>query len=330
MFEAGLSTSTSSSPSKEQPLLTRLKSCLQLSAAFTETVQQLKETILHQHVTFGLSGMQLGLQSSISRKTSSFSSSSKGAATGVPGENIEVSPSISGIHLQNVEAITSALSEFSTRVNQILGIVNTLAKFRRMAGNLEGLPLVSGLWDAVGDESNVQSHAATPSNADPVVHPIGSLESKGIVFGVSLDTVKEESPVPSSTEGFSIGSASYSESHVQKHSAMSNRTATSCSHTETPPLSRHTSTHTTTAAASASATTIAMVVDSSVKKIQRKLEMGCRGGVAEVFCTHGKKRSTFPTAHGAYCSQVSGLEEKIQTYLQVGFSFTRIYLHYVY
>ena len=57
-----------------------------------------------------------------------------------------VSTCPSGVGLHNVDIIAASMNELSSRVSQVMEIVSTLSQFRKLVGNLRGLPRVSGLW----------------------------------------------------------------------------------------------------------------------------------------------------------------------------------------
>lgn len=54
-----------------------------------------------------------------------------------------VSPSSSGIALQNVDRITADLTSFTQRASEVLKIVSTLSQFRRLGASAIGLPHIS-------------------------------------------------------------------------------------------------------------------------------------------------------------------------------------------
>jgi hypothetical protein len=154
--------SPASAQAKDHQLISTLNSCLELSTAFREFVQQLRDTFLlpgpsytstHRGSTTSTSSHRNTLQKaqlSTRNLLSGASSATKSSSTPA------------GIALSDIDQITRELTDFSVRVSKVLDIISTLAQFRQlnMHKKLEGLPRVAGLWELSLPESYDEQSAS--------------------------------------------------------------------------------------------------------------------------------------------------------------------------
>ena len=166
--------STSQTQTRQHKLIVILNSCLELSTAFKEFVQQLKEAFLQQgHLPFAAGGLPMHRSSNASTVSSTVNNNRNSIPRDVLrkiSESGSSSKTLSstqvGISLGDIEQITNELGDFSTRVAKVLDIISTLSQFRRlnMYGKLEGLPRIASLWDLIvsriGDDEECSSGGA--------------------------------------------------------------------------------------------------------------------------------------------------------------------------
>lgn len=176
-----------------------LSSCLELSTAFKEFVQQLKDTFLQpNHLPYpGGAGAAVNFHRGSNASTGTCSSISyrnsvsRGptlrqiSKSGNSSKTSSAAPQVGG-SLLDVDKITDELRDFSTRVTNVLDIVTTLSQFGQLSmhGGLDGLPRVAGLWEL------------PVSTVDDEQYSTGSTSQ-----GRSVTSSKRESPDLQATTG---------------------------------------------------------------------------------------------------------------------------------
>jgi len=328
--------------SNSHPLIAKLNSCMQLSAAFKELLQQLKETFLQQqHVSFGVSNPSLNttlshasllgkkgpnLSSSpssvLAKKASHLGGHKNQHSSGIePTQTVEsnatVSSSPSGIALQSVNKITAGLDDFSLRVSKVLEIISTLSQFRQLQGEARGLPWIAKLWDVegIGEESETgggdellseRSSVQVESLENKEKEVVGTGDTAGgdqPVLRGRLSTLKEESLVMDNgdmAEGEGSTTVPVTSSSNMGDDAPGSQHPPSCGpiHSADPGDS------------------VALMVKTSIGRIQGRMELICSRGVLDVFSTTGRHKATFTSAYKEYSLQIASLEENICAYLK--------------
>lgn len=138
-----------SSSSKDHVLISVLNSCLELSTAFKEFVQHLKDTFLQQVHLPSFAGGTTNIHRTSNASSSNRNSTQQKGQLPSLTETGSASSISAGIALSDIERITYELRDFSVRVSKVLDIISTLSQFRQlnMHRELEGLPRVAGLWE---------------------------------------------------------------------------------------------------------------------------------------------------------------------------------------
>lgn len=327
--------------SNNHPLIAKLNSCMQLSTAFKELLQQLKETFLQQqHVSFGVSNPSLNTTLShaslLGKKGPNLSSSpssvlakkashlgghknqhSSGIETTQTVESsATVSSSPSGIALQSVNKIMAGLDDFSLRVSKVLEIISTLSQFRQLQSDVRGLPRIAKLWDMdrMGEESESDRGDELLSEGSIVqVESLGNKEKEVVGSGDTageqpvvrgrLSTLKEESLV------MDDGDMAEGEGSTTVPITSSSSMGDDGPDSQHPPSCGHIH-------SADPGDSVALMVKTSTEKIQGRMELICSRGVLDVFSTTGRHKATFTSAYEEYSLQIATLEENICAYLK--------------
>ena len=161
------SSSPASTQAKDHKLISILNSCLELSTAFREFVQQLRDTFLLPGPSYASTGGTSTRRGSNTSTTSHRYTLQKGqpSTRNVLSDTSSAKKSSStptGIALSDIDQITRELTDFSIRVSKVLDIISTIAQFRQlnMHRKLEGLPRVAGLWELSLPESYDEQSAS--------------------------------------------------------------------------------------------------------------------------------------------------------------------------
>ena len=146
--------SPTSTQAKDHKLISILNSCLELSTAFREFVQRLRDTFLLPgpiYTSTGGTSAHRGSSTSTATHHHTLQKSQLSTRNLYSGANSanKSSSTPTGIALSDIDQITRELMDFRVRVSKVLDIVSTIAQFRQlnMHGKLEGLPRVGGLWE---------------------------------------------------------------------------------------------------------------------------------------------------------------------------------------
>ena len=279
---------------KEHALIARLSACLELGSSYCNHLQHLKEQLLSP---------QLSTVTKLAKKGSTPTTTTTIAtATWHGGEAARLDSCSSaflsasqggGVSLQQVEGIAaSSLGSLCARVEQVLGVVDTLAEFRVLEGHLGGLPVVvSGGHFATEEEGGSGPVQSVPSGG-PALECLVP-EAQGIVDmgGGSVDGEEGKGTV------LVAGAEAPGTSQVW--------TAVGCS-TEV-----------------GSRSCVAMLVSTAVNKMEQVLETAFEGGVTNILGCVDK--DVFSNAYKEYIHGVHQLEVNIIAYLKVHLN-PRVYL----
>ena len=159
--------SPASTQAKDHKLISILNSCLELSTAFREFVQQLRDTFLlpgPSYASTGGTSAHRGSNTSTSSHRYTLQKgqlSTRNILSGASSAN-KSSSTPAGISLSDIDQITRELTDFSIRVSKVLDIISTLAQFQQlnMHRKLEGLPRVASLWELSLPESYDEQSAS--------------------------------------------------------------------------------------------------------------------------------------------------------------------------
>ena len=275
-----------SSTEAEPPLVSKLRVCLELGSSYCTHLQHLKEQLLSQQ-QLTPSAAKLGKKGSIAAST--WHGGGGGGGEGGGGEvgrpescsNSSLSASLSGaISLLQVERITSSLGSFCTRMEQMLGIIDTLAEFRVLQGHLGGLPTLPDTFAGTGGEGRAKPpvHQGRAPECSPELQGKRD-EGQGAVEGdcgirtvpvAGTDEKTPEVPLVCTAAGLSIES---------------------CGHS------------------------IVTVVSMAMKRMELVLGTALEGAVAEILACADK--DAFSNAYKEYSLGVHQLEMNIMSYLKV-------------
>ena len=178
-----------------------------MATVFKEMLHYLKEVLITQH-HFSTPSHSIG------HSTISLSGAKKGSATptnplgggnkrpgvgslAVPGtekKNLAASAFASpagatgsGVALHDVDQIAAGMNDLSSRVTQVMEVVATLSQFRKLVGNLRGLPRVSGLWPTERKPADQGSLEDTNERDTPIEGSVRASEYLEQVFGQKND-----------------------------------------------------------------------------------------------------------------------------------------------
>ncbi|KAL5457324.1 hypothetical protein EMCRGX_G034572 [Ephydatia muelleri] len=279
-----------SSTEAEPPLVSKLRVCLELGSSYCTHLQHLKEQLLSQQ-QLTPSAAKLGKKGSIAASTwhgGGGGGEGGGGEVGRPEScsNSSLSASLSGaISLLQVERITSSLGSFCTRMEQMLGIIDTLAEFRVLQGHLGGLPTLPDTFAGTGGEGRAKPpvHHGRAPECSPELQGKRD-EGQGAVEGdcgirtvpvAGTDEKTPEVPLVCTAAGLSIES---------------------CGHS------------------------IVTVVSMALKRMELVLGTALEGAVAEILACADK--DAFSNAYKEYSLGVHQLEMNIMSYLKIVFSTT--------
>lgn len=145
---------------KEHTLVARLNACLDLGSSYCNHLQHLKEQLLSQQLSSPNTALKLGKKGSTptTATTSTWHSGEAARLDSCSSAFLSASQSW-GISLQQMEGTASSLGSLCTRVEQVLGIVDTLSEFRVLERHIGGLPSVAGPFAVVGGARSLSSVA---------------------------------------------------------------------------------------------------------------------------------------------------------------------------
>jgi hypothetical protein len=181
----------------------------------------------------------------------------------------------------------------------VIEIVSTLSQFRKLVGNLKGLPRVSGLW------------ATVPVVADTDVGSLKETDKRGIPIAAGSVTTSDYVEQVFGQKDYPLPEQEKPQESTQPSST--DETSPSVAPPPPPPPLPPSPSSPTSPSLSDS---IAKHLHSSLKTISTSLASSCGRGISEVFSITGRSKSTFPTAYNAYSSQISTLEGDISNYLR--------------
>ena len=284
------------SASELHKLVNCLKDCIQLSRAYRDVVQQIRDVLFGHHTFAG--SVPTGSRKLVSKETM-IKMSSKSSTLQRLAEDSVVSSSMStassqvvGLQLHCIDGITESLSDVASRAEKILEIISTLGQLSSLPYTIAGLPQVKGLCAVPHKQDTLKCHNGT-----------GTLLTTGTGSSVSSggDVHSRMNMADSESSTDAAGTGAVKEAGSNDEGSGNNK----------EPLV------TIVSSMDETGVSIAQLVFRSVRSIKDTLQSVCPVGVRQVFAVSGSEKQAFHTCYQRYQQLVGDAEEIINKYMTV-------------